>query len=380
MALYESIKVKLHDSLQRTKTPLARIKSASAVGLHGELDELERILTGTMRRLKAAVDESEAQTVAEAEQTEQLVDNLKTSIAELEVKLAEMHETLQRKDSSHQQMEESFAAKVQDLENVIMKKDEALVNRDSVIRDLKSELDDRTKQIEELKIAIENAKEEAANNAKRAAHIAESAQISNAALESRLREQEELSRQKDVTISDLEQTLNTQFQDFEHLMKDKEELLASRNAVINDLKSQLNLMTQRKDQKSSFLTQAEASVSVERRETGRVAPSESVEDHQDNTVSAASNSATIIVPSAGREIASGEVFQRIAHEFTEASGVMGIIASLIIGQHVAALGESMASFPKRRLPELLDQVAKEIPNEDRQIEFRQRLVQDTYEV
>jgi hypothetical protein len=82
------------------------------------------------------------------------------------------------------------------------------------------------------------------------------------------------------------------------------------------------------------------------------------------------------VPSAGREIASGEVFQRIAHEFSEASDVMGVIASLIIGQHVAALGESMANFPKRRLPELLERVAKEIANEHRQIDFRRRLGQD----
>jgi myosin heavy subunit len=378
MALYESIKVRLHDSLQRTKTPLTRIKSGSAVGLTGELDKFQRIMTETIDRLKAAVNEREAQAVAEAQQTEQLVKDLEGSVASLEAKLTEMHESIQRKESSHQQMKEDFAAKIQDLENVSKERYEALVSRDNVISGLKSQLDDRIKQIGELEIAIEKAKEATANHANHAAHLAESAHISKAVLESRLREQEELGRQKEATISDLEQRLNTQFQDFENLVKDKEELLASRNAAINDLKSQLNLMTQGIGQKSSFLRQAEASVSVERRETGMAAPSESVDDKEENTVSAPANSATvpIVVPSAGREIASREVFQRIAHEFSEASDVMGVIASLIIGQHVAALGESMANFPKRRLPELLERVAKEIANEHRQIDFRRRLGQD----
>jgi chromosome segregation ATPase len=379
MGFYDSIKVKLHDSLQRSKTSLARTKGGTAIGLSGELDELERIITDRMGRLKAAVNEGEAESVAEAQQTEQLVEDLKRSVAVLEAKLAEMHETVQRKDSSHQQLEENFTAKIQDLQNVLNERYEALVSRDRVISDLKSELDDRMKQVEELKIALEKAKEEAAEHAKHAAHLAQTVRISNAALESRLAEQEELGRQKGATISDLEQRLNTQFQDFENLVKDKEELLASRNAVINDLKSQLNLMTQAIGQKSSFLRQAEASVSIERRETGVAAPSESVDNKDENTVSTPSSSVTvpIVVPSAGREIASGEVFQRIAHEFSEASDVMVVIASLIIGQHVAALGESMASFPQRRLPELLERVATEIADEARQIDFRQRLAQDT---
>jgi hypothetical protein len=76
---------------------------------------------------------------------------------------------------------------------------------------------------------------------------------------------------------------------------------------------------------------------------------------------------------AAQDIVSPELFQRITDELTEAMNVMGPLASVIVREHVASLGESMKTFPKTRLPELLESLSKEILDEKRKIDFRERI-------
>jgi hypothetical protein len=373
--VYDSLRVRVHDTLQRGKVPLARIKSGSALGLIGEMDDLERMVAERIGKMKAALKEGETAAADEALQTEQLLEGLKASVTTLEAKLVETQEAITRRDSSHQQTEETLNAKIHDLESDAKKKEEDLASRDSEISDIKSKLDGQVKQIGELELAIEQARQEAARHVKRAEHLAESSRTSIAVLESQLKEKEELVRQKDSTIRDLDEKLNAQIQEFESLMKDKEALLAGRNSVINDLRSQLNVLTNGIGQMSSFFKQTEVLAGIAVQAGGAAVVDNGVEAKQETTVPPQPEIAKAppVVPEAVRETLSPEIFQHIASELAEAAGVMSVLASLIVRQHVVALGESMDNFPRARLAELLERVAKEIADEKRQIDFRERL-------
>ena len=311
--VYKSLKVRVQDTLQRGKTnstPLPRVKSGNALSLSDEMEELERIVADRIGRLKAAFKEGEATVVDEAQQARQLVESLKASNAVLEAKLTETKEAVQRKDSSRQQIEESLTAKVQDLQNEVKKKEESLASLDEQIKDLKSSIDVQLKQKGDLESAIEKAQQEAASHAKRAEQLAEISRIKISALESQLREKEELGRQNESTINGLEQKLTAKIQDFESLVRDKEEQLAGRDAEIKDLKSWLKLLTKGIGQMSSFFRQAEALVGIDGQDVSAAVLKEPVDGKQENPVTVQSNVPEVmpIAPDAAREIVSPDIF------------------------------------------------------------------------
>jgi len=379
--MYKSLKVRVQDSLQRGKTnstPLPRVKSASALSLNDEMEELERIVADRIGRLKSAVKEGEALVADEAQQAKQLVESLKASNAVLEAKLRETKEAVQRNDSSRQQLAESLTVKVQDLQNEVKKKEELLANLDKQINDLKSGIDAQLKQKSDLESTIEKVKQEAASHAKRAEQLAEISRIKISALESQLREKEELGRQSESTINGLEQKLTAKIQEFESLVRDKEEQLAGRDAEIRDLKSWLKLLTKNIGQMSSFFRQAEALVGIDGQDVSPAVPKEPVDGKQEKPVTVQSNVPNVmpIAPDASREIMSPDIFGYITGELVEVTGVMSPLALLIVRQHVAALGESMEKFPKTRLAELLDRLVTEISDKKRQADFRARITRN----
>ena len=83
-------------------------------------------------------------------------------------------------------------------------------------------------------------------------------------------------------------------------------------------------------------------------------------------------STTHIASAAVGEIAAPEIFERIITEFSEATNMIDTLASLIVQQQVKALGESVETFPRTRLSELIECLVKDIEDEKRQINFRQR--------
>jgi hypothetical protein len=85
---------------------------------------------------------------------------------------------------------------------------------------------------------------------------------------------------------------------------------------------------------------------------------------------------THVTPAPMGEIVSPDIFQRIITELCEATNMMDALASLIVQQQVKALGESVDKFPTRRLSELLECLAKNISDEDRQIDFHHRCTQN----
>jgi chromosome segregation ATPase len=378
--VYKSLKLKMQDTLQWGKTnslPLARVKSTNALDLNHEMEGLERLVADRIGKLKAAVKAGEAMIVDEARQAEQLAGNLKAEIATLKAKLKEMEETIRRKDFSRQKMEETLTAEIKNLQNDLKKKDETLATRGNEINDYKSKIDDNRKQITELELANRKTTEEAASHAKRAEDLAENSRATITALESEFKEKEKLTRQKDSTIKELEQKVAAKVQEFESRVKDKQKLVARRDSEINDLKSQLKQLTKGIGEMSSFFRQAEALTGIEAQDASTAAQNEPMDGVEEKRAAVQSNIArvTAIVPDAAGEMVSPEIFQRIISELAEATNVMGSLSSLIVRRQAKALGESMEKFPRTRLPELLEGLAKEISDENRQIDFRQRLAQ-----
>jgi hypothetical protein len=57
------------------------------------------------------------------------------------------------------------------------------------------------------------------------------------------------------------------------------------------------------------------------------------------------------------------------------SEAMGPMASMVLGEQVFALGESLAAFPKARLNELVDLVSRDILQESRKADFKREMSQ-----
>jgi hypothetical protein len=59
-------------------------------------------------------------------------------------------------------------------------------------------------------------------------------------------------------------------------------------------------------------------------------------------------------------------------EFSELTNVIRSIASLIVRDHVRALGESMEAFPQARFAELLESLSGQISDDKLKADFRER--------
>src|SRR2546427_500460 len=275
-------------------------------------------------------------------------------------------------------MEETLNDEIKNLQNDVKKKDETVGTRGNEINDYKSKIDDNVKQIGELELANRKTTEEAASHAKRAEDVAETSQAKITVFESHLKVTEKLARQKESTIKELEQKLAAKVQEFESMAKDKRELVTRRYEEISDLKSQLKRLPKGIGQISSFFRQAEALSGIEGQDVSTAAQNEPVDEVEEKPVAVQSNIArvTLIVPAAEVEMVSPEIFQRIISELVQVTNVMAPVASLIVRQQAKALGESVEKFPRTRLPELLEGLAKEISDDENgQIDFRQRLAQ-----
>ena len=376
--VYNSLRVVVHDTLQRGKAnfvPLLRVKGP--LSFNDEMEELERILLDRLGRLKAAVKEGEAVVAEETQRAEQLIASLRVNIAALEAKLRETEDTVRREESARQKIEETLTAKIHDLQNAIKKKEQVLESRGNEVNDLNSKIDGQVKQAAELELAVQKAKVEAASQAEHAEHLTESFKAQIAALEAQLGGTEEVVRKQESAIKGLEQNLTDKIQDFESQARNKEELLAGRDAEISDLKSQLKLLTKGIEEMSSFFKQAEALATVEGQGVSTAVLNKPLKRGEEKpaTFQSKGPKVTPIVADAAREIVSPELFQRITDELTEVMNVIRPVASIIVRDHVVALGESMKTFPKTRLPELLESLSKEILDENLKIDFRERFAQ-----
>ena len=176
----------------------------------------------------------------------------------------------------------------------------------------------------------------------------------------------------------LEQKLAAQIQDSKSQLKTKENLLADRDAEINFLRSKVQVLTGKIQKLSSFLKQAEALATVEAQGMSTLAPSEALSEVANkpagssfNVPAATSNERT----TAAQQTVWPELFDLMRQELAK---IVGPKAEVILRDSVAALGESMDSFRKSRLHDLLEILSKEIKSEPLRIGFRKWFVKHVY--
>jgi len=194
-----------------------------------------------------------------------------------------------------------------------------------------------------------------------------------AAFEAQIKEIKEIIRGKEALVQTLEQKLAAEVKNFENQLSDKEQLLAARDAEINDLKSTLQALTGKIQERSSFLKQTEALAIVAAQTGGTLDASEPMKEKPADSpfkikvAPFTSNEHT----NATRQTVSPDFFDLMSQELAVITGPQ---ATMMVRQHVAALGESMEKFPKSRLAELLDILSEEIVNEPLRISFRKWFV------
>jgi chromosome segregation ATPase len=336
------------------------------------MERLERIVADRIGRLKQGIESGEALVLQETRQAEQLASDLRTEVAALQSKLKETEEQIERKDASYRQMEETLSGKIKTLENELKRKDEVLAVRDNDIRHQKSKIDVHIKKIGELELANRKTREELSNHGKRAEEFGRISQEKIGALEAELGEARALAEQKSSALKALEEQLAAKNQEIENALKGSRELVASRDAEITDLKSHLQRLLKGIDEMSSLFRQAQALTE----NNGAPAANQTLPEAEAAPASVEPQ-AEPVTPVEPRAIAAPEIFQRIIQELAQASNIMGKLASLIVHDQVKALGETMERFPRARLPELIEALAKDIADQNLQTDFRQRVADRT---
>ena len=357
-APYKFVKVKMQNRLQQGKNNfmhLVQVKHSTRSNLFHEIEDVEKLVTQRLGKVKAVMQAGEAIVIQESRQAEQLAANLKTDIAMLRANLKEAEEVFAIKDLERQKTEASLNAKIKSFQEEITKKEALLVTREN--------------EIAGYKLKISKTEEEAVSNANCAEDLAQKTFAKVTVLEAQLKATEELASYQESSIQELKNELNAKAQEFDCIVKDEQELLMRRDSEINDLKSQLKRLTTGISEMSSFFRQA-----------GVLNDNES-QAQNDTTAGVEAKVATVqthisimhIASAAVGEIAAPEIFERIITEFSEATNMIDTLASVIVQQQVKALGESVEAFPRTRLSELIECLVKDIEDEKRQIDFRQRV-------
>jgi hypothetical protein len=313
------------------------------------MEELEKIFVDGIGRLKAAIMDDQAVGASNVQRAEQVIETLRANITVLEARLRETEDAVHSKDAASQKMEESLGAEIRDLQSVVKKKEEVLESRDSEVNDLKSKIDVLVEQATHLELAIQQAKGEAANEAQHAEQVIEGLKAKIAALEAQLTQTEPIVGGTDWTIKGLDQ---------------------DRDRQVIDLNAELEHQTNGVNEKSSFFSKAEALA----QDIGTVVGGKHSKTGEEKPANSHFQAAgvTSIVTDAARETVSPDAFARMIAEFSKLTNVIGSIASLIVRDHVRALGESMQEFPQTRLTDLLESLSREISDDKLKADFRER--------
>jgi hypothetical protein len=421
----------MQETFQGNPTGMARLRAHTAASVREEMEELEKTVVECLSRLKEGVTKGEAVVAGECEQAEQVIESLRADIGVLEAKIREAQDTIEKKDAASQRMEQTFAAKIVDLLNETKKKDACLDSQGNEIKDLKSKLDVQAKQVSQLEYALKQAKTEAASETRRAEQIAANSNATITALEGQVKEAREIVREKDSTITALEQSHSARIQDLENQIRTKVKDLAGRDKEVNDLRSEVTTLMKGIKQMSSFFKQAEAlanladvrSQMIGMVDSGKQAVKPAGSEPVGLTVTSSTLDARMktgeekqagfrsMPPAAAVQLTAAQIigtvdpgkqaeakpiisesveltvtsnatdasrdetvprsfFDGMIRELSEAFGPM---APVILRDHVKAVGESMEKFPKTRVAELIDNVSKEIANENIKISVREHL-------
>jgi hypothetical protein len=341
--------------------------------LNDEVQELEKLFLEKTARLTARIKENDEWVAGEAKHAEDVIDSLRADMAELETKIREADEATSKKELIRQETEASLHAKIQDLQNDLKTRDGALEGRGNELIQLTSNVDRQTKQIADLESAVQVAKADAAGQATRAEELAQSLRANIAGLEAQLRDRDDIVRIKEATIKGMEENLNAKIADLQTQLLAKVELVTVQDAEIQTLKSQLKTLTRGLEQMAFLFRKAEALAADDGQALSASGADEPVETRLEKPATFVSQKATPIAADGTVELVSDYAFGDIIRELAEFTNVIGLVASVIVREHVTALGESMDKFPKTRLPQLIDSLSREILDEERKANFRDRV-------
>jgi chromosome segregation ATPase len=383
---YRFVKEKMQGTLQAGKTPLRAVPEKKAAGnltMIQEIERLERLVIDRASKLKQAASSREATLTEQAHKLEQLTGAMKSEIAGLRGKLKEAQESIAAKDLARQKSEETLVAQIQNLEHEVSKRDEIIAARDTETKNYRAKIDQHLKQIDNLEQLTRKSEEDAAAQAKRADETARQLEEKITDLEARIKEADDLARERDSENGQLAANL----QELDRVVKRQQELLKRRDGEINDLKSQLGHLTAGLSHMQSFFKHAGA---LQGRDVLRIAdgeaeasfdePEPAFEDEATYRDEPAAVHTTMPTPAAhDREDSTPrQIIDQIVAELSEATNMMEPLASLIVQRQAKALGASLEHFPRARIPELLEVLAQDIPDEDRQIDFRRRIADNAH--
>ena len=264
-----------------------------------------------------------------------------------------------------EQVAQTLRENIGALQTKLKDAEETIRNQNKEIENLKANVDVLVGRVRKLALPIKQAKPESETEATDTEELMESARTKIAGLEAQIREIQQIVRGKESVIEALEQSFSVRIQNLETQLSDKDKLLLDRNKEVNDLECELKTTISRMKEVSSALQQAEALASIQAHDLDIAASllnreKESLRTPQ-FTGTAATDSTTV----------SPDLFDRIARELTR---ILGPLATVIVHHDVAALGESIEIFPKKRLAELLDIVTKEVGDENLKRAFREHFI------
>ena len=378
--LEETLTAKVHDAENqlREKEELLEVRAA-------ELKEHKSKMDVLINRIN--------QTESALQQVEEVKESLKVEFTALETQLKEKEAAIQTKDSALKELEENLTADIYDLENQLREKEELLEVRDAELKDLKPKMDVLIKLEQDLTVKIhdlENLVKEKEdllqirdrelkdlkskadvliNRITQMESALQQVEEVKAELDTQLREKETLLHTKDSALKELEENLTAKIHDAETRLREKEEFLEIRDVELKDLKSKMDLLVNRITQMESALQQAETPVTTEVQRAGKIItlyPEQMAETVEEAPASTKAQKDTI----------SPGFFDRLILALTEA---MGPMASLVVRDQIAGLGESMHAFPRGRLKELVELLSQEIFDETLKIRFRQQIAKEVEE-
>ena len=258
----------------------------------------------------------------------------------------------------------ALQAKLEEAEGTIRK-------QDSELKNLTANVDVLVGQIRKLTQSSKPPQPESVTKTGDAEQLTESPNAKIANLEARITEIQQTLLHRESAIEALGKSLSVKILDLDTQLKNKEKLLLDRDKKVNDLESELKTVISRMKEISSSLKQAEALASIEQ-ELGAVAADQSNGD-KETLSSARFNGPNDASPATDRTSVPAVLFDRMGHELTS---IMGPLAPAIVHYDVVALGESIETFPRQRLAELLEKVTNEIADEALKRTFRERFMRE----
>jgi myosin heavy subunit len=370
----EKVFQSLRGTLHRTKnnpTVTPRVQGDGRAILNDALEELENVVLDRIGKLKAAARDSQAALLDEIQQAQQQVAALRENIAVLEARVRDTEDSIRKKDVESQRIQETLSTKVRELEEALSNKDEALASRSSEVNDLNGRIAGLEEQRTQLELSVQQANEQAESEALRAKSIHETSQARIATMEAQLRNAEQAVAGRDAAIKAVEESLTEKLHEVERQLKDKEEALADRNKQLTELKAELKRLTGVMKEMSSFFRQAEALAEIQAQDAGGEPLKPVPESLPASHLQDAALTSNLSEPQQGT--VPRETFDRLTDEIAKHTKVMTPLASLVLLDHVEALGESMERFPQSRLAEIHDAVTAEVAGDKLRSDFRERL-------